>query len=49
MVNDFKLTPVKKKRDSSKNDEYRDLEKTLWEAADKLRSNMDAARASSDT
>jgi len=43
MSSDFKLTPVQKKLDVSKEDEYRELEKTLWEAADKLRSNMDAA------
>ena len=29
MANDFKLTPVKKKLDYSKNDDYRELEKTL--------------------
>jgi len=40
---DIKIKPVKKKPESSNNDEYRDLEKTLWEAADMLRSNMDAA------
>ena len=41
--NDFKKTPVQKEVDSRKEDEYRELEKTLWDAADKLRSNMDAA------
>ena len=41
--NEFKRTSVQKKLDSRKEDEYRELEKTLWDAADKLRSNMDAA------
>ena len=43
MSKEFKLTPVQKKLDGTKENEYRELEKTLWEAADKLRSNMDAA------
>jgi len=38
-----KPTSVQLKRNDSSNDEYKELEKTLWEAADKLRSNMDAA------
>jgi type I restriction enzyme M protein len=39
----FGLKPVKKKAASSDKDELRKLEKTLWHAADMLRSNMDAA------
>lgn len=34
---------LQRKINGSKEDEPRNLEKTLWEAADKLRSNMDAA------
>ena len=41
MSKEFKIIPVPKV-DSSK-DEKGDLEKILWEAADRLRSNMDAA------
>ena len=41
--NNFKKTSVQKKLNYGKEDEYRELEKTLWDAADKLRSNMDAA------
>jgi len=37
-----KVQPLLKKS-GAQHDENRELEKTLWEAADKLRSNMDAA------
>ena len=41
--NRSKKVAVQKKLNSKKEEEYQELEKTLWDAADKLRSNMDAA------
>ena len=43
MPRDSKKHSKKIERSSSLYDEYQHIEKTLWEAADKLRSNMDAA------
>lgn len=37
------VMPVQTRIGDSKEDKYKELEKRLWEAADKLRSNMDAA------
>ena len=43
MAKGWKLTPVQTKLGDTKEEMYGGLEKSLWGAADKLRSNMDAA------